>query len=126
VRALHFDVSTHTFPCQGRQSCCSGSASGRAGNLLLLVPMSGFRRGLQPCGGKGLEGEGALSCGLLCFLEQNFSWELAGVGRCPALVRLCPWFCPSTGLTVVVAVTDVLFLEKRVQRGVRNFKYNFP
>lgn len=91
--------------------------AGQAGNLLLLVPMSGFRWGLQPCSGRSLEAEGALSFGLLCFLEQSFYWELAHVGRCPALVRLCLWFCPGMGLTPAFAITDVLFFKKRVEGG---------
>lgn len=122
---LHFDALTHTSLCRGQWSCSSRSASRWGGNLLLSVPMSGFCQGLQPCSEKGLEVEGALNFGLLCFLEQNY-WELAGMGRCPALVRLCPWFCPGMGLTAAFAVTNVSFLKKHVWRGFRNFKCNFP
>lgn len=122
---LHFDALTHSSPCWGQWSCSSCLASLWAGNLLLLVPTPGFCWGLQPCVEKRFEGEGALSLGLLCFLEQKFHWELANVGRYPTLMRLCPWFCSDMGLMAVFAVTDVLFLKKHVWRGVRNFKYNF-
>lgn len=69
-------------------------------------------QGLQPCCGAGLEGEGALSFGLLCLLQQSSHRELAGVERCPALVRL--WFCPCVGPMAAFAITDVSFLKKCV------------
>lgn len=86
---LHFDALTRHFPVPGPALLLLPPGLALGWNLLLSVPMSGFCRGLQPCCGTGLEGERALSFGLLCFLKQSSHRELAGVGRCPALVRLC-------------------------------------
>lgn len=121
---LHFDALTQHFPVLGLALLLLPPGLALGWNLLLSVPMSGFCRGLQPCCGTGLEGERALSFGLLCFLKHSSHRELAGVGRCPALVRL--WFCPGVGLMAAFAITDVLFLKKCVWRWVRNLKYNFP
>lgn len=91
--ALHFDASTHISPCQGQQSRSSCSASWLAGNLLLLVPTSGFHWGLQPCcRWERFAGRGGSELWFAVFSGAKLLLGACWRGK---VSRSCvrPWFC---------------------------------
>lgn len=112
---FHCDALVQRFPCAG-VSCSSRLASHQAGILLLSVPTSGFAGGYSLAVGQVGRDRGAFELWFAVFSAAELPRELAGVGRCPALVRL--WFCPVGDLRQLLLSLMFCFSKRVCGEGL--------